>query len=66
MLVAVGQEVSAGDTLVTVSAMKMEVKVTAPAAAAPAAGGWKVVALDVPMGGRVVEGALLVTLAALE
>lgn len=55
VLVAAGQAVVAGDTLVTVSAMKMEVKVTAPFTGV-------VAALHVPLGGRVVEGALLVTL----
>lgn len=54
MLVAVGQEVAAGDTLVTVSAMKMEVKVTAPAREGGAS--WRVAALHLPLGDRVVEG----------
>jgi pyruvate carboxylase len=55
VLVTEGQDVEAGDTLVTISAMKMEVKVTAPFAG-------KVGKLFVPLGGRVVEAALLVTL----
>ena len=57
VLVSVGDVVAAGDTVVTVSAMKMEVKVTAPGA-----GNWRVSSLHVPSGDRVVEGALLVTL----
>mmetsp|Transcript_2121 Transcript_2121/g.4005 ORF Transcript_2121/g.4005 Transcript_2121/m.4005 type:complete len:110 (-) Transcript_2121:91-420(-) len=56
VLVAEGDLVDAGDTLVTISAMKMEVKVTAPFAG-------KVSKMHVPVGGRVVEAALLVTLA---
>ncbi len=55
VLVGVGARVAAGDVLCTVSAMKMEVKVTVPAAST-------VVALSAPAGTRVVEGALLVTL----
>ena len=57
LLVAEGQAVAAGDTLCTVSAMKMEVKVTAPFDG-------KVAALSVAVGTRVVEGALLLTLLA--
>ena len=56
LLVAEGQVVAAGDTLCTISAMKMEVKVTSPFAG-------KVVGLNVAAGTRVVEGALLLTLA---
>ena len=55
LLVTDGAEVSAGDTLLTVSAMKMEVKVTAPFDCT-------VVGLSVATGTRVVEGALLVLL----
>jgi biotin carboxyl carrier protein len=56
VLVKVGQQVSSGDVLATVSAMKMEVKVTATRD-----GVVKEICIDV--GTRVVEGALLVTLA---
>lgn len=56
VLVEEGQSVAAGDTLMTISAMKMEVKITAPFAG-------KVEQVSVPLGGRVVEGALLVTVA---
>jgi acetyl-CoA carboxylase carboxyl transferase alpha subunit len=56
VLVHVGQEVKAGDVLCTVSAMKMEVKVSTPCDG-------KVASIAVPAPGyRVVEGALLVTL----
>ena len=55
LLVAEGQAVKAGDTLCTVSAMKMEVKVTAPADGV-------VKELAVAAGTRVVEGALLMTM----
>lgn len=55
LLVKEGQTVSAGEMLCTVSAMKMEVKVTAPEAG-------KVLSLNVTTGTRVVEGALLMTL----
>ena len=58
LLVKEGQVVAAGDTLCTISAMKMEVKVTAPFNA-------KVSGLSVAAGTRVVEGALLLTLAAI-
>jgi pyruvate carboxylase len=56
LLVSEGQTVTMGDTLCTISAMKMEVKVTAPFNA-------KVTGLSVAAGTRVVEGALLLTLA---
>lgn len=56
VLVQVGQSVKAGDVLCTVSAMKMEVKVSAPVDG-------KVASIAVPAPGyRVVEGALLLTL----
>jgi biotin carboxyl carrier protein len=55
VLVKVGQSVSPGDVLLTVSAMKMEVKVTAPHEGI-------VKGLCVDVGTRVVEGALLVRL----
>ena len=58
LLVNEGQVVAAGETLCTISAMKMEVKVTSPFAA-------KVTGLSVVAGTRVVEGALLLTLAPL-
>lgn len=48
--------VAAGDTLCTISAMKMEVKVTAPVAA-------KVSKICGNVGDKVVEGALLMVLA---
>jgi biotin carboxyl carrier protein len=53
LLVSVGQSVAAGDTLLTVSAMKMEVKVTAPADGL-------IASIHVEVGARVVDGALLV------
>jgi pyruvate carboxylase len=56
LLVAEGDKVAAGDTLCTISAMKMEVKCTAPFDG-------KVAGLSVAVGTRVVEGALLLTLA---
>lgn len=56
VMVKAGEKVSAGDILVTVSAMKMEVKVTAPADGI-------VKELHVDVGIRVVEGALLIRLA---
>jgi pyruvate carboxylase len=56
VLITPGQQVQAGDVLCTVSAMKMEVKVSAPRAGI-------VQSLAIPAPGyRVVEGALLVTL----
>jgi pyruvate carboxylase len=56
VLVSAGDRVKAGDVLCTVSAMKMEVKVSAPSDAT-------VASVSVPNPGyRVVEGALLVTL----
>ena len=56
ILVKEGQTVEAGQVLCLVSAMKMEVKVSAPVAGT-------VAKLSVPNTGyRVVEGALLVTL----
>jgi biotin carboxyl carrier protein len=55
VLVKVGQKVSPGDILLTVSAMKMEVKVTAPHDGV-------VKELFAEVGTRVVEGALLVRL----
>ena len=58
LLVTEGQLVAAGETLCTISAMKMEVKVTSPFAG-------KVASLSVAAGTRVVEGALLLTLAVL-
>jgi pyruvate carboxylase len=56
LLVAEGKAVQAGDTLCTVSAMKMEVKVTAPFDG-------KVASVSIAVGTRVIEGALLVTIA---
>ena len=58
LLVTEGQLVKAGETLCTISAMKMEVKVTSPFAG-------KVTGLSVAAGTRGVEGALLLTLTAL-
>ena len=60
LLVAVGDTVMPGDTLAIVSAMKMEVKVTAPDLdnGAPMTVG----ALSVAAGDQVVEGALCITL----
>lgn len=55
LLVREGQAVAAGDVLCTVSAMKMEVKVTAPGAGV-------VAGVAAPVGTRVVEGALLISL----
>lgn len=55
VLVKAGQTVSAGDILVTISAMKMEVKVSATHDGI-------IKELSVDVGTRVVEGALLVTL----
>lgn len=55
VLVAEGQMVHAGDVLCTVSAMKMEVKVTAPRDC-------KIDSISAGPGTRVVEGALIVTL----
>lgn len=52
ILVTQGQQVIAGETLVTISAMKMEVKVSAPV-------NGKIGALVVSVGARVVEGALI-------
>ena len=52
VLVKEGQSVNAGDTLMVVSAMKMEVKSTSPFAG-------KVTSIAVQQGARVVEGALL-------
>lgn len=54
-IVGEGQRVSGGDVLCTISAMKMEVKVTAP-------GSGTVKTVNAPAGTKVVEGALLVTL----
>jgi pyruvate carboxylase len=56
MLVKDGQSVASGDVLCTVSAMKMEVKVTAPFDGV-------VASVPAPAGTRVVEGALLITIA---
>lgn len=53
LLVVAGQSVAAGDTLCTVSAMKMEVKVTAPVDG-------QIASIHVELGTRVVDGALLV------
>lgn len=50
-----GQEVKAGDMVCTVSAMKMEVKVTAPISGV-------ISSLSVASGTRVIEGALLMTI----
>lgn len=55
VLVSEGKQVAAGDVLCTISAMKMEVKVTAPAAGT-------VTVISAPTGTRVVEGALLISL----
>lgn len=55
VLVTEGKQVAAGDVLCTISAMKMEVKVTAPAAGT-------VTSISAPPSTRVVEGALLVSL----
>lgn len=55
LLVKEGQRVAAGETLAVVSAMKMEVKSTAPFDAT-------VTSLSVAAGTRVVEGALICTL----
>ena len=57
LLVKEGQKVAAGDTLLVVSAMKMEVKSTAPFSGT-------VSSVTVQVGTRVVEGALLCTLVA--
>ena len=54
-MVTVGQSVAAGDTLCTVSAMKMEVKVTAPF-------NGDIASIEVDVGHRVVDGALLITM----
>jgi pyruvate carboxylase len=56
LLVTEGKTVTAGETLCTISAMKMEVKVTAPFDG-------KVGSVSVAVGTRVVEGALLLTIA---
>lgn len=56
VLVAKGDSVSEGDVLAVVSAMKMEVQVKATLAGT-------VASLAVAEGGKVVEGALIVTLA---
>ena len=55
VLVKEGQAVEAGDTLFVVGAMKMEVKTSAPRAG-------KVGKVEVSVGTRVVEGALLTTM----
>jgi pyruvate carboxylase len=55
VLVGAGDSVKAGDTLMIVSAMKMEVKVTAPFDTT-------VELIETPAGTRVVEGALLMKL----
>ena len=52
VLVSPGQRVDVGDTLATISAMKMEVKVTAPT-------GGEIIAIVASVGTRVVEGALI-------
>ena len=54
--VAVGQSVAAGDALVIVESMKMEIPVEAPAAGT-------VAEIRVAEGDRVAEGAVVVTLA---
>jgi acetyl-CoA carboxylase biotin carboxyl carrier protein len=54
--VAVGQSVAAGDALVIVESMKMEIPIEAPAAGT-------VVEIRVAEGERVAEGAVVVTLA---
>lgn len=56
VLVAVGATVSEGDVIAVVSAMKMEVQVKATSAG-------RVASLAVAEGGKVVEGALIVSLA---
>lgn len=56
MLVSVGSAVAQGDTLFTISAMKMEVKTTAPFAGT-------VTSIQCPLGTKVVESALILTLA---
>jgi pyruvate carboxylase len=56
MLVKEGQVVTSGEVLCTVSAMKMEVKVTAPFDGT-------IASVPAPAGTRVVEGALLIKLA---
>lgn len=55
VLVAVGAPVSEGDVVAVVSAMKMEVQVKATS-------GGTVASLAVEEGGKVIEGALIVTL----
>ena len=56
LLVKEGQEVAAGDVLCVVSAMKMEVKVSAPRDG-------KIASVSIPaVGYRIVEGALLFTM----
>lgn len=55
VLVAVGASVSEGEVVAVVSAMKMEVQVKATSAGT-------VASLAVEEGGKVVEGALIVTL----
>ena len=52
VLVSPGQRVDVGDTLATISAMKMEVKVTAPTSG-------EITAIVASVGTRVVEGALI-------
>jgi biotin carboxyl carrier protein len=54
--VSVGQAVAAGDALVIVESMKMEIPVEAPAAGT-------VAEIRVAEGDRVAEGAIVVTLA---
>ncbi len=57
LFVSERSQVAAGDILCVISAMKMEVKVTAPYAGT-------ITGLSVNVGTRVVEGALLITLSA--
>jgi acetyl-CoA carboxylase biotin carboxyl carrier protein len=54
--VAVGQSVAAGDPLVIVESMKMEIPIEAPAAGT-------VSEIRVAVGERIAEGAIVVTLA---
>lgn len=55
LLVSVGASVSEGEVVAVVSAMKMEVQVKATS-------GGTVASLAVEEGGKVIEGALIVTL----
>jgi pyruvate carboxylase len=55
ILVSEGQSVKAGDVLCTISAMKMEVKITSPVDTV-------IQTVHSLQGARVIEGALLITL----